>query len=74
VRYANAAGREGGLDLRHIPNGWIDRYFYDDGFVANTLPFDELRRRSRINDAAHAAGNAPDSWQRIRASLPTIAR
>lgn len=74
VRYANAAGRQGGLDIRHILNGWIDRYFYDAGFVDNVLPFDELRRRSRINEAAHAADNAPDFWQRIRRSLPTIAR
>jgi hypothetical protein len=34
------------------------------------LPFDELRWRSRINDAALAADDAPDFSQRIRASLP----
>jgi len=70
VRYANAAGRIGRFDIRHLLNGFIDRYVYSAGLVDNTLPFDELRRRSRINDAALAAGDAPDFSQRIRASLP----
>jgi len=74
VRYANMAGRVGGLDIRHVLNGWIDRYFYNAGFVDNALPFAELRRRSQINQAAHAADNAPDFWQRIRQSVPSIAR
>jgi hypothetical protein len=33
-----------------------------------------LRRRSRINEAAQAADDASDFSERIRASLPTIAR
>ena len=72
VRYANLAGRTGGLDFRHVLNGWIDRYFYEVGYLDSPLPFDELRRRSRINEAAHAAGNSADFPQRIRASLPTM--
>ena len=70
VRYANAAGRIGRFDIRHLLNGFIDRYIYSAGLVDNTLPFDELRRRSRINEAALAADDAPDFSQRIRASLP----
>jgi hypothetical protein len=44
--------------------------------VDTALPFDELRRRSLINDDAQAADGAPEPEfsQRIRASLPTIAR
>ena len=72
VRYANLAGRTGGLDLRHILNGWIDRYFYETGYIDNRLPFDELRRRSQINAAAKAADSAADFSARIRAGLPTI--
>ena len=72
VRYANAAGRAGRLDLRHILNGWIDRYLYLSGRIDTTLSFSELRRRSLINEAALAADGAPDFSQRIRASLPTI--
>jgi len=74
IRYANAAGRAGRFDIRHLLNGLIDNYLYYSGRVDTTLPFAELRRRSRINDAAQAADDTPDFSERIRASLPTIAR
>lgn len=74
IRYANAAGRTGRFDIRHLLNGLIDSYLYHSGRVDTTLPFDELRRRSLINEAAQAADDAPDFSDRIRASLPTIAR
>lgn len=74
IRYANAAGRQGRFDLRHLFNGLIDSYLYHSGRIDTTLPFDELRRRSLINAAAQAADGAPDFSQRIRASLPTIPR
>ena len=72
VRYANAAGRTGQFDIRHLFNGLIDSYLYHSGRVDTTLPFEELRQRSLINDAAQVADQAPDFSQRIRASLPTI--
>jgi Domain of unknown function (DUF4105) len=72
VRYANAAGRVGRFDIRHLLNGLIDSYLYHSGRVDTTLPFDELRRRSLINRAAQAADDAPDFSERVRASLPTI--
>lgn len=72
VRYANAAGRAGRFDIRHLLNGLIDSYLYHSGRVDTTLPFDELRRRSLINAAAQAADGAVNFWQRIRAQLPTI--
>jgi hypothetical protein len=72
VRYANAAGRGGGFDIRHLLNGLVDGYLYYSGRVNTTLPFDELRRRSLINDAAQTADGAADFSERIRASLPTI--
>ena len=74
IRYANAAGRAGRFNIRHLLNGLIDSYLYHSGRVDTTLPFDELRRRSLINEAAQAADGAPDFSQRIRASLPTIPR
>jgi hypothetical protein len=76
IRYANAAGRQGRFDIRHLFNGLIDSYLYYSGRVDTTLPFDELRRRSLINEHAQTAGGAPEPEfsQRIRASLPTIAR
>jgi Domain of unknown function (DUF4105) len=71
VRYANAAGREGRFDIRHLLSGLVDSYLYHSGRVDTTLPFEELRRRSLINDAARAADGAPDFSERIRASLPS---
>ena len=70
VRYANAAGRTGSFDIRHLLNGWFDRYLYDAGRVDTSMPFEELRRRCRITDEARAAEGAPDFSQRIRAELP----
>jgi len=70
VRYANSAGRVGGFYWGHLLNGWIDRYLFHAGFVDTTLPFAELRERSWINDAAKAAGDAPDFSERIRAGRP----
>ncbi len=76
IRYANAAGREGRFDIRHLLNGLIDSYLYASGRVDTSLPFDELRRRSLINADAQAADGAPEPTfsQRIRASLPTPSR
>jgi hypothetical protein len=74
VRYANAAGRQGRFDIRHLLNGLFDSYLYHSGRVDTTLPFDELRRRSLINAAAQAADGAPDFSDRIRAALPTVSR
>jgi hypothetical protein len=70
VRYANAAGRQGSFDIRHLFNGLIDGYLYHSGRVDTSLPFDELRRKSLINEVAQAAEGAPDFSERIRASLP----
>ena len=74
IRYANAAGREGRFDIRHLLNGLIDSYLYHTGRVDTTLPFDELRKRSLINEAAQAADSDPAFSRRIRAALPTVSR
>src|SRR5262249_8833540 len=70
VRYLNAAGRVGRFDIRHLLNGLVDSYLYHSGRVDTTLPFDELRRRSLINEAAQAADDAPDFSARIPPPLP----
>jgi hypothetical protein len=76
IRYANAVGRKGRFDIRHLFNGLIDSYLYHSGRVDTALPFDELRRRSQINEVAQATEGAPEPEfsQRIRASMPKIAR
>ena len=70
VRYANRVGRSGRLDIRHVLNGWSDRYLYRSGVVDTSLPFDVLRARSVINEAAQAAADAPDFPERIRQGRP----
>jgi len=76
IRYANAAGRKGGFDIRHLLNGLIGSYLYASGRLDTSLPFDELRRRSLINKDVEAADSAPEPEfsQRIRVSLPPLAR
>ena len=71
IRYANAAGRAGRFDIRHLLNGLIDDYLYVSGRVNTSLPFEELRRRSLINKAAQAADSGPDFSERIRAAVPS---
>ena len=74
LRYSRAAGRRHSrFDHRHLLNGLIDRYVYGTGVVDTRLSFEELRRRSHINAAAGAAGDAQDFSARIRAGLPVPA-
>lgn len=72
IRYANAAGRIGRFSIKHLLNGLIDQYIYAAGVVDTSLPFEELRRRSRITAAAQAAAGAEDFSARIREGLPAI--
>jgi hypothetical protein len=65
------------VNPEHLPLSWkvllsghAAEYAYDHGRLDTSLPFAELRRRSRINAAAHAADRAPDFSRRIREGLP----
>jgi hypothetical protein len=51
-------------------SGYAPEYIYDSGRFDTSLPFEELKKRSLINEAAQAADRAPDFSQRIRAGLP----
>jgi len=74
VRYVGAvAAAPVRFNIRHFLNGWFDAYLYGVGALDTSLPFEELRRRAHINEAAQAAGDAPDFSQRIRASMPVHA-
>ena len=55
-----------------ILNGYADELLYRDGGVDTSLPFDELRERSLINDQARAAGASPDFSRLIRVGLPGV--
>ncbi len=69
VRYANKVGRVGRLNLNHLLNGFIDQYLYSAGMIETTLPFDELRRTSHINEAANKADGSPDFPRLIREAI-----
>lgn len=71
LRYANAAGRTGRVDIRHYLNGWIDSYLYARAWLNTRLPFDVLRQRSFINDKAMAAEKNADFSKSIRVGLPS---
>jgi hypothetical protein len=58
----------------HLPYSWkillsgyVPEYLYEHGKLDMSLPFEELQRRSHVNDRAHAADQAADFSQRIRA-------
>lgn len=57
-------------DWRILFNGRADEMLYDQGGIDQALTFAELKRRSHINSAARAAGDAPDFSARIRQGLP----
>jgi hypothetical protein len=65
------------VNPEHLPfswkillSGYTPEYVYEQGRLDQSLPFDELRRRSLINAAAQAADQDPDFSRRIRAGLP----
>jgi hypothetical protein len=64
----------------HVPfswkillSGYAPEYVHSTGRLDQSLPFEELKRRSHVNAAAQAADQAPDFSRRIRAGLPGTA-
>jgi len=55
-----------------ILNGYADRHAYENGALDTSLAFDELRRRSIVNDRARAAGASPAFSRLIRQGLPGV--
>jgi hypothetical protein len=51
-------------------SGYTPAYVYESRRMDQSLPFEELKRRSLVNTAAQAADQAPDFSRRIRAGLP----
>lgn len=57
-------------DWRILVNGYADEMLYERGAVDTSLPFAELRARSRIDERARAAVHDPAFSARIRDGLP----
>jgi hypothetical protein len=72
VILAHTAVNEGHLPYswKILLSGYTPEYAYEQGRIDTGLPFEELMKRSHVNAAAQAAGDAPDFSQRIRADLP----
>jgi hypothetical protein len=58
------------FDWRILASGHVDEMAYELGAVDQTLPFQELRRRSRINERSKAAGRSQAFSRNIRQGLP----
>jgi hypothetical protein len=54
-------------------SGHVPEYLYEAGMLDTSLPFAELKQRSKINDAAHAAHGSADFSLLIRKDLPLAA-
>jgi Domain of unknown function (DUF4105) len=59
-----------GYSWKVLLSGYAPLYVYENGRLDSSLPFEELKRRSRINEVARAADESPDFSRRIRAALP----
>jgi hypothetical protein len=55
---------------RLLLSGYAPAYIWEAGRLDGSLPFEELKARSRVNAVAQAADQAPDFSRRIRAALP----
>jgi hypothetical protein len=67
---AAATGKPARWNWRTLLSGKVDQYVYERGLLAGDLPFDELKRRAHINEAARAADQSPDFSALIRAGRP----
>lgn len=70
IRTQHASAERKPWDWRILFNGFMDKMLYEHGAFAGDLPFEQLKKRARINDAARAADQSPDFSERIRASRP----
>jgi hypothetical protein len=66
----HAASGRADLHWSVVLNGLAAEHAYTTGALDTSLPFDELKRRSRVNERARAAGDAVDFSARIREGMP----
>src|SRR5262249_32442654 len=62
------------FDLRVVLSGYLPNYAYDLGAPETTMPFPELRDRSRIGKRASLADADPDFSTKIREGIPSPSR
>lgn len=71
IRAQQPPGERMPWDWRFLLNGKGDEMMFERGALATDgLPFEELKRRALINDAAKSAGASPDFSRLIREGRP----
>jgi hypothetical protein len=60
------------LDYRLLLSGYLPEYLHEVGGLTPGYTVEQLRSAGRINERAHAADQAADFSQRIRAGVPGI--
>lgn len=73
VYHVQAIGDTVPITYELVFSGYADRYVYRAGGFDQSLPFDELKARSRINDAAAGSDRDPAFSAIIRRGLPGYA-
>jgi hypothetical protein len=71
-RIARPLQRRSWLSWKLFLNGYLDELAYDIGALDRSLPFAELKAKSRVNERARAAGDDPRFSVRIREGLPRM--
>ena len=70
-RAQTPANERARFDIRMLANGMLDELIYEKkGFVTDGLSFEELRKRSLINEVARDAHDDPAFSTRIRENRP----
>ncbi|HXV37797.1 MAG TPA: DUF4105 domain-containing protein, partial [Myxococcota bacterium] len=72
-RLASGFQRRSWWSWRLLLNGRLDELAYEIGALDRSMPFAELKAKSRINERARAADADPAFSLRIRAGLPRMA-
>jgi hypothetical protein len=72
-RLVGSDARRNWWSWKLLLNGYLDELGYDNGAFDRSLPFAELRAKSRVNERAKAAGDDPRFSARIREGLPRMA-
>ncbi len=65
-RLREAVGQSRSWDWRMLVNGYIDQLGYERGMIDTSMPFAELREKSRITERAKQADQDPAFSARIR--------
>jgi hypothetical protein len=73
-RIAGSDTRRSWWSWKLFLNGHLDELAYDIGAFDRSLPFSELKAKSRVNDRAKAADADPRFSVRIREGLPRMSR